>query len=203
MSARLGIFGGTFNPVHVGHLVMARDALERCRLDRVLFMPCARPPHKAAHHLAPDADRLAMLRLAIRGERRFGVSDLELKRGGTSYTIDTIRALQKKFPRARLHFIIGSDSLYELHAWREIKELLRRCVFITLERPGFPPVRTTARALHLEEPWPRRLARTVLRGHGIDLSSTEVRRRVKRGLSIRHLVTPAVDGYIRRRKLYR
>lgn len=203
MTPRLGILGGTFNPVHLGHLMMARDALERFRLDRVIFMPCARPPHKPARDLAPDTDRLAMLRLAVRDEPRFAVSDLEIRRGGVSYTIDTIKALQRRHPRARLHFIIGSDSLFELHGWREVGELLRRSVFIALERPGFSLSQLTARRLRLPEPWPRRLARTVFRGHVMDISSTEIRARVAAGLSLRYLVTPAVAGYIRKKKLYR
>lgn len=203
MTSRLGILGGTFNPVHLGHLMMAQDALERFRLDRVVFMPCARPPHKAARDLASDEDRLAMLRLAVRGDPRFTVSDLELRRGGISYTIETIRALQRRRPDVRWHFIIGSDSLFELHGWREIGELLRRCVFLTLERPGYSPARMTARRLRLPEPWPGRLARNVFRGHVMDISSTEVRARAASGASIRFLVTPAVAGYIRRRKLYR
>jgi len=203
VSDRLGILGGTFNPVHLGHLMMAQDALERFRLDRVIFMPCARPPHKAARDLAPDADRLAMLRRAVRGDPRFTVSDLEIRRGGISYTIDTIKALQRNHPRARLHFIIGSDSLFELHAWREVGELLRRCVFIALERPGYSLARMTARRLRLPEPWPRRLARTVFRGHVMEISSTEIRARAAAGLSLRYLVAPAVAGYIRSKKLYR
>ncbi|MBP7830514.1 MAG: nicotinate-nucleotide adenylyltransferase [Kiritimatiellae bacterium] len=203
MTARLGILGGTFNPVHLGHLMMAQDALERFRLDRVVFMPCARPPHKAARDLASDTDRLAMLRLAVRGDPRFAVSDLEIRRGGISYTIETIRALQRRRPGVRWHFIIGSDSLFELHSWREIGELLRRCAFLTLERPGYSPARMTARRLRLPEPWPERLARNVFRGHVMDISSTEVRARAAAGASIRFLVTPAVAGYIRRRKLYR
>jgi nicotinate-nucleotide adenylyltransferase len=203
VTARLGILGGTFNPVHLGHLIMAQDALERFRLDRVIFIPCACPPHKADRELAPDTDRVAMLRLALRGHRRFAVSDLEIRRGGISYTIDTIRALRKKYPVARLHFIIGSDSLYELHGWREIGNLLRQCVFVTLERPGFSLARMTARRLRLKDPWPRRLARTVFRGHVLDASSTEIRRRVAQGLSIRCLVSPAVEEYIFKKKLYR
>ena len=203
VTTRLGILGGTFNPVHLGHLLMAQDALEQFRLDRVIFMPCARPPHKTVTDLAPDADRLAMLRLAIKGDPRFRVSDLELKRGGVSYTIETIRALQKKHPGARLHFIIGSDSLYELHGWREIADLLRRCVFVTLERPGFSPARMTARRLRLEDPWPGRLARTVFRGHAVDISSTEIRRRVEKGRSIHYLVSAGVEAYIQKKDLYR
>lgn len=203
MITRLGILGGTFNPIHRGHVRMARLARARFKLDRVLFMPCARPPHKKAPDLAPARHRLAMIRLALRKQPGLSVSRLELQRGGPSYTIATIKMLQSRHPGVRLFFIIGADSLTELHAWKQVDELLERCVFITVARPGFSLRNLTARRLRLKAPWPSVLTRTVIRGRGIDVSSTEIRRRAARGLNFRRLVPAAVADYIEKKRLYR
>jgi len=203
MQTKLGILGGTFNPVHLGHLVLAQDALERFGLDGVLFIPCARPPHKPAPALADGAHRLALLRLAVAGDPRFEVSALELERGGPSYTIETVRRLRAERPASRLFFILGADSLLELHQWRAIGELLALCEFVTMRRPGVPAARLGAARLRLPPPWPARLRANLFTGHAVDISSTEIRRRLAERRSIRYLVPDAVGRYLAEQGLYR
>jgi len=153
MTQKLGILGGTFNPVHHGHLILAQDALEHFGLDRVLFIPSAQPPHKRSEKLATAEHRLAMLRAAIGDDPCFEVSTIELERQGPSYTIETIKALRATRPEAMLHFIIGTDSLLELHQWYQIGELLGLCEFVTMLRPGFPVEHLTEERLNLPASW--------------------------------------------------
>lgn len=203
MTERIGILGGSFNPVHSGHLVLAQDALEQFGLARVVFVPAAQPPHKPSPGLAPASDRLEMLRLAVSGDARFEVSDIELQRGGVSYTVDTLRQFREQRPGAPLSFIIGGDTLRELHTWREIYTVLDLADLVTVARPGFRSDDLNEATLRLRDPWPRRLAANVATGHLIEISSTDVRARVARGQSIRYLVPAAVEQYILSRALYR
>ena len=201
MGEKIGILGGTFNPPHLGHLVMAMDAMEEARLDRVVFVPAARPPHKLhLADIAPADDRLAMTRLAVTDEPRFSVSDVELRRGGPSYTVDTLRALAGELPGAELCLIIGGDTLRELPSWRAVEEILGLCRVITVARPGFDRERMRPA---LPGDWPERLLAGVVAGHGLDISSTDIRLRVASGRCIRFLVPDAVAAYIAQRNLYR
>ena len=197
---RIGILGGTFNPIHLGHLLIAQDALDQLRLERVIFIPSATPPHKMVDKLASARDRLLMIKLAIRGNGRFQVDDMEIKRGGKSYSVDTLAALRGRHPRAELYFIIGADSLRELHLWREAQRLVRLCTFVTVPRPGFDPKPVVDP--RLDAATRRRLRQQVLRGHACDIASREIRARVASGRPIRYLVPDAVHAYIRRRRLY-
>jgi nicotinate-nucleotide adenylyltransferase len=199
---RLGIFGGSFNPVHHGHLIAAQDALEAFALDRVLFVPCAQPPHKPAAVMAPAADRRAMLELAIADNPRFELCTLELDRGGVSYTVDTLRALRERHPGETLAFIIGVDTLSELHTWRAIGEVLEMAEIVTLIRPGTPPERWSDAALGLPPPWPERLRARMVHGHAVEISSSDVRRRLAEGREIRYFVPPRVEQYLRARRMY-
>ncbi|MFH0907898.1 MAG: nicotinate-nucleotide adenylyltransferase [bacterium] len=202
MQERIGIFGGTFNPVHLGHLVMAQDAFEQFSLSRVLFLPASTPPHKAGPHVASAEHRLAMLRLAVEPDPRFEVCEEEIRRSGVSYTIDTIRHLKEHDPGAALFFIIGSDTLRELHTWKDIHTLLELCDFVTLARPGFAVDNLTSAQLRIKDPWPERLARNVILGHLVELSSTDIRIAAEHGRSIRYLVPEPVERYIRDTRLY-
>ena len=202
MSERIGIFGGSFNPVHCGHLILAQDALEHMGLARVVFVPAAQPPHKPAVPLAPPGDRLEMLRLAVAGDPRFEVSDEEIRQGGISYTVDTLRRFRANHPDAAPYFIIGGDSLRELHTWREIETILTLAEIVTIARPGVDLGRLDAATLRLPDPWPARLAANCVMGHLVEISSTDIRGRVARGRSIRYLVPDAVERYIQRMNLY-
>ena len=197
---RIGILGGTFNPIHLGHLLIAQDAMERMKLDRVKFIPSAKPPHKTVDKLASERDRLRMIALAIRGNTRFEVDDIEIRRGGKSYSVDTLAGLRQREPRADFYFIIGADSLRELHLWREAERLVTLCTFVTVPRPGFDPKPIVDPRLNAATR--RRLCQHVLRGHACDIASRDIRARVASGRSIRYLVADAVHSYIRRRRLY-
>jgi nicotinate-nucleotide adenylyltransferase len=199
---RIGILGGTFNPVHIGHLILAQTAIETLELSRMLFIPCATPPHKSPSRLTPAKHRLAMLEMAVEGDPRFEVSDAEIRRGGISYTLDTVADLHKTCPDAELVFIIGADTLPELHLWKEVYTLLALCRIVAFARPGVRLGTLSAKDLHLDSPWPERLLKDIRIGRLIEISSSDVRHRIAEGLSIRYLVPAAVEMYIAEHGLY-
>jgi nicotinate-nucleotide adenylyltransferase len=197
--AELGILGGTFNPPHVGHLVMAQEALDQLGLDRVVLMPVATPPHKEA--LAdPGADvRLELCELATAGAPRVAVSDLEIERGGASYTVDTLRALHEREPEHALTFIVGGDMAYSLPSWREPEAVLRMARLAVAERDGLrrEDIAQRLASLHSGD----RVAFFDM--PRLDLSSSAIRERVAAGRSIRYLVPDPVIEAITSRRLYR
>ena len=199
---RIGLLGGTFNPVHLGHLVIAQNALEVFDLDKVIFIPCANPPHKTPSILASAEHRMAMLETVIEDDPRFEVSDIEIRRDGTSYTIDTVTQLKKLSPYAEFHFIIGADSLLELHSWKDIGQLLKLCTFVTFARPGADTSRIRANDLKLDPPWAEKLLENIATSHLLDISSSDIRHRVAEGMSIRYLVPLEVEMYIAEHNLY-
>jgi len=198
---RIGVFGGSFDPVHTGHLTIAQDAVEQLELDRLIFVPAAVPPHKKDVKLAEGRHRFEMLQLATEGNLSFEVSDMELQRGGVSYTFDTITQIQFEHPGAELFFIVGLDSLVELHCWRNVDELLELCTVVPFARGGEDPARVAAK-IQLSEPWKTRLMERLIRIHEIEISASEVRMRLAEGLSIRYLVPPEVEMYIAEHHLY-
>lgn len=200
---RIGLLGGSFNPVHIGHLIMAQDAAVAYELDRVFFIPAMIPPHKSSQTLVTAEQRMDMIRLALGSRVAWEVSDEEIRRGGVSYTIDTVRHFALNHPDAELFFIIGGDTLPELHTWREIHALLDLCTFITMVRPGFEPEVLRTMRLNLPAAQVEKLVRHVTVGHVIGISSTEVRMRVAKSEPIHYLVPEAVDHYIREHGLYR
>lgn len=200
---RLGILGGSFNPVHHGHLLLAQTALEQFDLDRILFMPCAVQPHKPPAALAPAALREAMLEAAILDNLSFDLLDIELRRGGVSYSVDSLREIRSLHPQADLFFLIGADALPELHGWKDIHTLLDLCTVAVFARPGYDEEALRPEALKLDPPWPERLLRKVCRVRRIDISSSDIRHRVAEGLSIRYLVPQAVEMIITEHHLYR
>jgi len=198
----IGILGGSFDPVHLGHLIMAQDALERFDLDRALFVPAAQPPHKAGGPRAAAEHRMAMLAAAIEGQPDMEISPLEIERGGVSYSVDTVADLQQRRPRDVFSFIIGADTLRELHTWTRVEELLDRCRFLTLCRPGYPVRELTPERLRLPPARAAQLLRDCVSGHEIQISSSDIRMRLAEGLPIRYLVHPAVEMYIAEHRLY-
>ena len=191
---KIGLLGGSFDPVHFGHLIAAQDAREQMRLDRLLLVPAAQAPLKPNEVQASAADRLAMLQAAIEGDSRLEVTDYEVNRGGLSYTIDTARHFRARFPADELYWIIGGDQLPLLHKWKDIGELVHLVEFIFLERPGH------AAKPHVELPG-LRLHRCD--GHLIEISSSELRRRVQAGLSLNYFCPQKVIAYLETKKLYR
>jgi len=198
----IGILGGTFNPVHIGHLIVAQSAVETFDLSKVVFIPCAQPPHKGSSGLAAARHRLAMIEAAIEGDLRFEVSDMEIKRGGVSYAIDTVRELRQVHPESNVYFIIGSDTLPELHLWKDAYDLLKLCAFVTFARPGRNAGPPRPEDLHLDPPWPAELLKCYSSFRLVDISSSDIRYRMAEGMSIRYLVPPAVEMYIAEHRLY-
>ena len=186
---RLGLYGGTFDPVHLGHLILAHDALEQLKLDAVLFIPARQSPFKPGKTGANEKQRLAMLKLALKGREKFWLSRCELDRPAPSYAIDTAAEIHEAFPHAKLHWLIGADQLPDLHRWHRVAELKKLVTFALLPR-GEAPHRLPAGVLSL--PRPRR----------VDISATEIRLRVKSNLPIDHLVPAPVAAYIVRHQLY-
>jgi nicotinate-nucleotide adenylyltransferase len=189
---RLGIFGGSFDPPHVGHLIVAESAVEQLRLDKVVFVPAYYPPHKLGNQQSSATDRLAMVRLIIKGNPRFAVSDLEVRRKGISYTVDTLRSFKSRFENAELFFIIGGDSLSQFSTWKDPEEILNLAHLVVYPRP-----------LQNLADVPMSLPRAeVLQGPMIEISSSDIRLKVSHDESIRYLVPDEVVRYVKVHKLY-
>ena len=195
---RLGVFGGTFDPVHIGHLIAAEDARAALRLDEVLFVPAGEPWFKSYRRITPARHRLAMVRLAIRDNPRFGVSDMEIRREGPSYTIDTLAELRGERPDAELFVILGVDALREIDRWRQPRRLFQMATVVGMARPG---ASLDASVLNAAIPGASERLRLVDSAL-IDISGTDIRRRVADGASIRYRVPTAVERYIRDHNLY-
>jgi nicotinate-nucleotide adenylyltransferase len=188
---RVGIFGGSFDPVHLGHLLVAQAALEELDLERLFFVPAAQSPFKQDATPAPGVIRAQLLRLALAGQTRCEVDEQEIQRAGVSYTVDTLRNYSARFPGAELFYLIGADNVPTLPKWREAAELARLAEFVVIPRPGEADV-----------PLPAPFRGRMLRGWPLGVSSSEIRCRVKAGRSIGHLVPPAVAEAIRNNQLY-
>lgn len=195
---RLGLLGGTFDPVHVGHLILAETAREQLRLDRVVFVPAGVPWRKAVVSITDSEHRLAMLRLATAGNAAFAVSDVEVTRAGPSYTAETLKALAKEHPGAELFFLLGDDALADLPNWYQPRRILQLATLAVARRPGGGPAQPGDEA-------PRGLSAGLVRLEmpRIDISASAIRARVRDGLSVRYLVPDAVEEYIREHGLYR
>lgn len=199
---KIGIIGGSFDPIHIGHLIIAQDAAERLELSQVVFVPASIPPHKQHLQQADIEHRLNMLSLAIETDIRFSVSDIEMQRGGISYTIDTVRELKTLHPGSELVLIVGSDTLIDLHNWHQPEELLSLCSVATFMRPGEGSVNQIAEKVRLPEEQKKKVLENLIEAHLVEISSTEIRMRVAEGLGIRYLVPPEVEMYIYEHSLY-
>ena len=213
---KVGLFGGTFNPIHLGHLRGAEEVRELLGLEKVYFIPSAVPPHKKLCELAPQEHRLNMVRLAVSGNPFFEVSEIEIERGGPSYTVDTLEYFLREFPDFNLYFIIGTDSLVDIDTWKDYKELSQLSNFAVLARPGAPrdfpsliplALRASFRYYKREEG----VTFYVHEGsnllvfveiEGLEVSSTRIRDLISRGKSIKYLVPGEVEDYILSNKLY-
>ena len=196
---RIGLMGGSFNPVHIGHVHLARAALDAGCAERVLFLPTGNPPHKRSG-LADKLHRLQMVRLAIEGEADMDVCREEVDREGVIYTVDTLGILKERMPDAEFAYIIGADSLRALHTWKRPEELIKLCRFLVVMRPGEGEEET----LEAARMWRGRGAQIeFLRMQPMDISSTEIRRRIAAGEAIDTLVPAGVAAYIRAHDLYK
>lgn len=189
---RIGLFGGSFDPVHIGHLLVAQAACEELGLDRLFFIPAAQSPFKPTSVPASPALRARMLRLALVGLSRYEVDTQEVARGGVSYSIDTVRNYQARFPAAQLFYLIGADHVPTLPKWREADQLAALAEFVVIPRPGEVPAT-------LPEPFRIR----VLGGWPLRVSSSQIRQRVREGREVAHLVPGGVAGVIAEAGLYR
>jgi len=192
MGTRLGVMGGTFDPIHVGHLVTAEEALHQFDLDEVVFVPTGRPWMKEHEVVASPADRYRMTEIGIEPEPRFSASRIEVERGGQTFTVDTLRALQDADPGRDLFFITGADAMLEIMAWKEPGALFGLARFIAATRPGYDiaPFAGTEGVEVMEIP-------------ALAISSTDIRTRVREGRPIRFLVPAGVEDYIAAERLYR
>ncbi len=219
-SQKIGLLGGTFDPVHNGHLAVANHVLRALALNSIWFIPASLPPHKDGHEdgceISSFSHRIAMLKKAISQNPSFVVSDIEAKRSAPSYSIDTLHILLPQIePKAELYFIIGTDAFLEINTWKRYRELPSLVRFVIISRPGFPPdkvetlIRTEFPGYELDpvsETWnsPERKESFILQHmEPVPISSTGIRRKVERGEDITGLVPPAVEGYIRKQQLYR
>lgn len=210
----IGLFGGTFNPIHLGHLRGAEEVRDRFGLKTVVFIPAAIPPHKSLKEIVEVRHRLEMARLAVATNSSFSFSDVEIKREGKSYSIDTIRHFRHEYPGGQLYFILGGDAFTEIETWKEFRSLFSLCHFIVMARPGFLKTPLSAQL-------PRALEEVLQydrEGNGwihssghtlhfqeitfLDISSTKVRELLEEEASVKYLVPEGVEAYIRENRLY-
>ncbi len=200
---RLGIFGGTFDPVHYGHLLLAECCREQCKLDAVWFLPTAVPPHKQDAELSPADDRVAMLELAIAGHETFVVCRYEVDRGGVNYTFETLAHFREEDPSRELVFLLGADMLYDLPHWREPEKILEAALPVAVRRPGAGEPDFAGLIPYVSPERMRQIRLHQVEMPEIGLSSSEIRRRVAAGRSIRYQTPRAVEKYIETHGLYK
>lgn len=184
---KIAIYGGTFDPVHHGHLILARTALEMFHWDGLYFVPCSQSPHKKNNPIASNQDRLKMLQLALKDEAQLQADDFELRQGGVSYSIDTVDYFQKKFPKAQLFWLLGEDQIAKLKTWHRFKDLKKKIEFVFLSRGEIKK---------------RNPKKYKLVNRRIDISATDVRSRIQQGLSVHYLIADTVAHYIKKKKIY-
>jgi nicotinate-nucleotide adenylyltransferase len=200
---KIGLYGGTFDPPHHGHLIIARSIAEEARLDKVILIPSPRPPHKQQCEITDSNHRLTMLKLAIENETLFEIDDWEMHKKEICYTIDTVNHFQAASPDDTFYWIIGADSLAEIHTWYCFEELISQIPILTAMRGGLDieAVLSTI-APHYKIDQFEKLRSNIIQTPHIEISATDIRRRIRNGQSIRYLVTEAVEKYIHQKGLY-
>lgn len=193
----IGIMGGTFDPIHYGHLVAAECSAEQFDLEMVIFVPAGSPPHKEEQRVTSSTDRYMMTLLATISNPLFVISKVEIEREGLSYTIDTLLYFREKYPEHDIYFITGADAIAEIFTWKDPERLLEECSFIAVTRPGFP-IREECRKII--ESYSKRIFPLSI--PGVATSSTHLRSRARRGLTLKYQVPPEVDAFIKKRSLY-
>ncbi len=200
---RIGVLGGSFDPIHYGHLIIAQEALEALGLTTVVFVPAALPPHKSGRALASIEDRYRMTELALAEDPRFTISDIERRRAGRSYTVDTLAEMRRSLaPGDELCFLVGSDTVSELATWKEFQKLPELCRLIVIARPDFPLNAISSLVEHFPQETVARLRRDALAIQPVGISATAIRRKLAGGRSVRYLVPEAVRLYIEEHRLY-
>ncbi len=195
---RLGIMGGTFDPIHYGHLFIAEEARVLHQLERVLFLPSGQPPHKRDREITEAHHRLEMARIGIRSNPNFACSSIETERPGYSYTVDTLETIQNRFPNAELYYITGTDAIADLMTWKHPEKVIRMAIFLAATRPGFD-IEILKKRLPEET-----LSRIqLMETHAPDISSSEIRERLKANAPVRYLLPDEVLEYIQSARLYR
>jgi len=190
MMKKIGILGGSFDPIHFGHLLMAQSAKESLKLDKVLFIPTFCSPFKGGHQLPCSKDRLAMVKAAIKGNDGFSIYTGELRREGVSYTIDTLKELTKRYPQSKFYLLMGADNLKSFHRWKDAPGILKLATLVVLNRPGF------------DKSTPKRYPHQKINMPAVDISSSDIRQRLRTRKSIWYLTPKNVIRYISRHKLY-
>jgi len=199
---RIGISGGTFDPIHHGHLIAAQEIREKLELDKVIFIPVGDPPHKTDIEVTASTHRLNMVSKAIEGNSYFEVSSIEVDRPGYTYTIDTLTELKDKYPEnSKFYFIIGGDTVPQLVTWKEYRKVFTLCQFVAVMRPGFDSGKIHCEARRLEHCFSAKI--DFIDAPMIEISSTDIRKRVRESRSIKYLVPESVEEYIYANGLYR
>lgn len=200
---RIGIFGGTFDPIHVGHLILAEQCREQAGLDQIWFVPCARQPLKDRPITTTDRQRCEMIELAIAGCEPFHLSQLELERGGTSYTVDTLEQIHASRPNDELFLLMGDDALESFDKWKSPQRICELAIPLIANRPGFEQVDLRPLKQYVDDKRFKKIESYSVTSPMIEISSTELRERIKLGKTIRYLVPRAVEKYIETQGIYR
>lgn len=200
LKKRIGIMGGTFNPIHQGHLILAETAREYCELDEVLFIPSGNSYMKASDEILDGETRISMTALAIEDNPYFTLSSMEVEREGATYTCDTIRELKERNPSAEYYFIMGADTLFTIEKWKNSEEILRKCSLIVESRDEKDASELKEKASELQKKYQAYII--VLPERKVDISSTEIRNRLEKGESVRYMIPDKVLSYIEKNNLY-
>lgn len=201
MCKKIGIYGGTFDPIHMGHLMVAEAARQDCSLEEILFIPSASPPHKKDKYIVNPAYRLEMVQLALEDNPFFKISYVEMERQGINYTVDTLRTLRQDYPRGwELWMIVGGDSFLQIETWKDVPEIMRMCHLAVYRRSSYSQDEYDLRADNLQEKYNTKIV--FLDAPRVDISSTDIRNRIKEGKSIRYMVPSRVENYIKNNRIY-